>query len=88
MKKRGCPTLPSAITIRRTGTSINQSPRAWARVLGNDDIGNILGKILSEQGGKNNVFPQFPAINRGDYRIFEKEIRAYIQTTGRSIDIE
>lgn len=47
-----------------------------------------MGKILGGQGGKDNVFPQLPTINRGDYRIFEKEIRAYIQTTGRSVELE
>lgn len=44
--------------------------------------------MLGGQGGKGNVFPQLPAINRGDYRMFENDIRAYIQRTGNSVDLE
>ncbi|HGN0023763.1 TPA: RHS repeat-associated core domain-containing protein [Proteus mirabilis] len=86
--------LSAKITIRKvdigTGTTTNQSSRAWARLMGNsdDDAGHILGNILGGQGGKKNVFPQLASINRGDYRIFEKDIRAYIQKTGKSVDLE
>jgi hypothetical protein len=73
----------------KTGTTTNQSSRDYARSLGNetDDAGHILGNVLGGQGGKGNVFPQLPAINRGDYRTFEKEVRKYINDHG-SVDID
>ncbi|MBN3265631.1 DNA/RNA non-specific endonuclease, partial [Pectobacterium brasiliense] len=52
-----------------------------------DDAGHILGNVLGGQGGKGNVFPQLPAVNRGEYRVFEKSVRDYISQHG-SVDIE
>nr|WP_253906998.1 DNA/RNA non-specific endonuclease [Brenneria sp. hezel4-2-4] len=73
----------------RTGTGVNGSAREAARALGNqsDDAGHILGKVLGGQGGKGNVFPQLPAINRGEYRVFENEVRKYINKNG-TVDID
>ncbi len=73
----------------RTGSGTNQSSRDYARSLGNqtDDAGHILGNVLGGQGGKGNVFPQLPGINRGRYRDFEKEVKDYIEKNG-SVDIE
>ncbi|QOL14249.1 RHS repeat-associated core domain-containing protein [Dickeya dianthicola] len=73
----------------RTGSGTNQSSRDYARSLGNqtDDAGHILGNVLGGQGGKGNVFPQLPAINRGQYRDFEKVVKDYIGQHG-SVDIE
>ena len=72
-----------------TGTAVNQSARDAARAMGNqtDDAGHILAKVLGGQGGKGNVFPQLPSINRGEFRMFEKDVRDYIAKNG-SVDIE
>ncbi|SHH18864.1 RHS repeat-associated core domain-containing protein [Pectobacterium carotovorum] len=73
----------------KTGTATNQSSRDYARSLGNqtDDAGHILGNVLGGQGGKGNVFPQLPGINRGEYRTFENEVRKYINKNG-TVDID
>ncbi|WP_241652765.1 DNA/RNA non-specific endonuclease [Pectobacterium versatile] len=73
----------------KTGSATNQSSRDYARSLGNqtDDAGHILGNVLGRQGGKGNVFPQLPAINRGEYRTFENEVRKYINKNG-TVDID
>ncbi|NIF22089.1 hypothetical protein F3J40_10815 [Pantoea sp. Acro-835] len=73
----------------KTGTGINASARAAARAMGfqTDDAGHILAKVLGGQGGKGNIFPQLPAINRGGYRVFENEVRTYISKNG-SVDID
>ncbi|WP_422394029.1 RHS repeat-associated core domain-containing protein [Pectobacterium brasiliense] len=73
----------------RTGSGTNQSSRDYARSLGNqtDDAGHILGNVLGGQGGKGNVFPQLPGINRGQYRDFEKVVKDYIGQHG-TVDIE
>ncbi|MGM3162299.1 RHS repeat-associated core domain-containing protein [Dickeya undicola] len=73
----------------RTGSGTNQSSRDYARSLGNqtDDAGHILGNVLGGQGGKGNVFPQLPGINRGEYRVFENEVRKYIDKNG-TVDID
>ncbi|WP_261850215.1 RHS repeat-associated core domain-containing protein, partial [Pectobacterium araliae] len=73
----------------KTGTATNQSSRDYARSLGNqtDDAGHILGNVLGGQGGKGNVFPQLPGINRGEYRTFENEVRKYINKKG-TVDID
>ena len=72
-----------------TGSATNKSSRDYARSLGNqhDDAGHILGKVLGGQGGKGNVFPQLPGVNRGEYRVFEDEVRTYINKHG-SVDID
>lgn len=41
-----------------------------------------MAKILGGSGGKDNVFPQFKGINRGQYRLFEARVRDYIQNNG------
>ncbi|WP_181486623.1 DNA/RNA non-specific endonuclease, partial [Lonsdalea populi] len=73
----------------RTGSGTNQSSRDYARSLGNqtDDAGHILGNVLGGQGGKGNVFPQLPGINRGEYRVFENEVRKYVDKYG-TVDID
>lgn len=38
--------------------------------------------------GLSHNLPQLASINRGDYRIFEKDIRAYIQKMEKSVDLE
>ena len=53
----------------------------------NDDAGHILGRVLGGQGGVDNVFPQLPAINRGEYRVFESKVKKYIEDNG-AVDIE
>ncbi|RAX06515.1 DNA/RNA non-specific endonuclease [Photorhabdus bodei] len=67
-----------------TGSVTNASSRKYARSLGNndDDAGHILGNVLGGQGGKKNVFPQLPEINRGQYRVFEDQVRQFIETNG------
>jgi hypothetical protein len=72
-----------------TGTGTNKSSREHARSLGysSDDAGHILGRILGGSGGKGNVFPQLPAINRGKYRAFEGRVKDYIEKHG-TVDIE
>lgn len=52
-----------------------------------DDVGHILAKALGGPGGVDNVFPQLKGKNRGDYRLFEKNVRQYIQDYG-TVDIE
>jgi hypothetical protein len=71
------------------GTGTNKSSRKHARSLGydSDDAGHILGKVLGGSGGKGNVFPQLPAVNRGKYREFEKNVKDYIKEHG-AVDIE
>ncbi|MDX5631029.1 MULTISPECIES: DNA/RNA non-specific endonuclease [unclassified Brenneria] len=68
---------------------MNGSAREAARALGNqsDDAGHILGKVLGGQGGKGNVFPQLPGINRGGYRVFEKSVKDYVTQHG-AVDID
>ncbi|WP_394393059.1 DNA/RNA non-specific endonuclease [Shewanella woodyi] len=70
-----------------TGTGTNGSSRDYARSLGhsNDDAGHILAKSLGGQGGKGNVFPQLPAVNRGDFRVFEKDVGKLIKNNGTEI---
>ncbi|MEH6458726.1 RHS repeat-associated core domain-containing protein [Chitinimonas sp. JJ19] len=59
-----------------TGTSTNASSRDHARTLGNstDDAGHAIGCRLGGSGGKSNIFPQTPNINRGVFRDFEASI--------------
>ncbi len=66
------------------GTNVNKSARDYARSLGNadDDAGHILGKALGGKGGKDNVFPQLPSTNRGEFRMFESRVRDEILTNG------
>jgi len=73
-----------------TGTGTNASSRNYVRELGNsdDDAGHILAKALGGQGGKGNVFPQDSKINRGDYRLFEKQIKEEVLMTGKTADLE
>ncbi|VVO45365.1 putative deoxyribonuclease RhsA [Pseudomonas fluorescens] len=72
-----------------TGTTTNNSSRAWARLLGksDDDAGHIIGKLLGGSGGKNGVFPQLSKINRGQFREFEKGLSQYIKANG-SVDVD
>jgi RHS repeat-associated protein len=72
-----------------TGTATNASSRLWARTMGrsSDDAGHILGKLLGGPGGKDGVFPQLPAINRGSFIDFERSIADYVQANG-PVDIE
>lgn len=73
----------------KTGTGVNASARDAARAMGHqtDDAGHILAKVLGGQGGKGNVFPQLPNINRGQYRSFEDSVRKFVNKNG-SVDIE
>ncbi|CAH0647678.1 putative deoxyribonuclease RhsA [Pseudomonas sp. Nvir] len=73
----------------KTGTATNQSSRAWARMLGNqdDDAGHIIGKLLGGSGGKDGVFPQLSKVNRGLFRDFEKQIAKDVFDNG-PVDVE
>jgi RHS repeat-associated protein len=59
-----------------TGTDTNPSSRAFARRMGcdSDDAGHAIGNRLGGKGGKKNIFPQTPNINRGQFRDFEASI--------------
>jgi RHS repeat-associated protein len=59
-----------------TGTNTNASSRAFARGLGcdTDDAGHAIGNRLGGSGGKGNIFPQAPNVNRGEFRDFEGDI--------------
>lgn len=84
-----CQRLPGKVTLRRPVSCQIQLTLFHARSLGNqtDDAGNILGNVLGGQGGKGNVSPQLPGINRGEYRMFENEVRKYINKNG-AVDID
>ncbi|PNO71486.1 hypothetical protein MC70_011400 [Serratia marcescens] len=73
----------------KTGTAVNTSARDAARAMGyqTDDAGHILAKVLGGQGGKGNVFPQLPGVNRGQYRTFEDSVRKFVNKQG-AVDIE
>jgi len=94
---RGASGQPLHATARVTfndigsGSATNASSRLWARSLGNadDDAGHILGKLLGGPGGKSNVFPQLPAMNRGEFRLFEKEVANKVRNLGTAdVDIK
>ncbi|WP_412071120.1 DNA/RNA non-specific endonuclease [Pseudomonas fluorescens] len=59
-----------------TGTNTNTSSRGFARNLGcnTDDAGHAIGNRLGGSGGKGNIFPQAPSVNRGEFRDFEGDI--------------
>ncbi|WP_390898020.1 RHS repeat-associated core domain-containing protein [Pseudomonas lundensis] len=58
------------------GTSTNSSSRIFARNLGceGDDAGHAIGNRLGGSGGKSNIFPQAPSVNRGEFRDFEGDV--------------
>ena len=58
------------------GTSTNSSSRIFARNLGceGDDAGHAIGDRLGGSGGKSNIFPQAPSVNRGEFRDFEGDV--------------
>jgi uncharacterized protein RhaS with RHS repeats len=71
--------------IKNGGSGTNASSREFSEKLGNnqgDDAGHILGKKLGGQGGKDNVFPQNPSVNRGQYRRFEQSLAEDIRKNG------
>ena len=63
-----------------TGTNTNASSRRYARSLGSptDDAGHIIGKLLGGSGGKANVFPQNPNVNRGSFAQFEGRVASLV----------
>ena len=63
-----------------TGTNTNASSRRYARSLGSptDDAGHIIGKQLGGSGGKANVFPQNPNVNRGSFAQFEGRVASLV----------
>jgi hypothetical protein len=65
------------------GSATNQSSRDFVRVLGNstDDGGHAIAKNLGGPGGRlsGNLFPQSVNINRGAYRVFEKNVVRSVQ---------
>lgn len=71
-----------------TGTKTNTSSIAQARTMGqnSDDAGHIIGKRLGGSGGVDNVFPQDPHINRGEFRTFEAKVAKMANTYG-SVDV-
>ncbi|WP_241833871.1 RHS repeat-associated core domain-containing protein [Salinivibrio sp. MA440] len=70
-----------------TGTPTNQKTRDYARSIGNhnDDAGYALGSKLGGTGTEtDNIFPQAPRVNRGQFRVMEKTIAERIIQTGQS----
>ncbi|MBY8073256.1 DNA/RNA non-specific endonuclease [Vibrio fluvialis] len=70
-----------------TGTATNQKARDYARSLGahNDDAGHALGSKLGGTGtNTDNIFPQAPKVNRGPFRVMEKNIAERVNQTGQS----
>lgn len=70
-----------------TGTPTNQKTRDYARSLGNanDDAGHALGSKLGGTGtDTDNIFPQAPRVNRGQFRVMEKSIAGRVTETGQS----
>ena len=63
-----------------TGTNTNASSRRYARSLGSptDDAGHIIGKQLGGSGGKANVFPQNPNVNRCSFAQFEGRVASLV----------
>jgi hypothetical protein len=71
--------------IKTRGSGTNASSREHSETLGNnnnDDAGHILGNKLGGKGGKDNIFPQDPATNRGKYREFEAAVAKDIMKNG------
>ncbi|CAN7384125.1 RHS domain-containing protein [Pseudomonas sp. LjRoot277] len=64
-----------------TGSATNQAARDHARELGNatDDAGHARGNKLGGPGTVlDNIFPQAPSVNRGQFRVFEKGVAEHI----------
>ena len=81
---------PSDIGKQGGGTATNQSSRDKARSAGNskDDAGHTRPKNAGGSGGVDYTFPQTPSNNRGEFRVFEKDMIDYLKTTGRSVDFK
>lgn len=66
-----------------TGTATNASSRNYARALGKktDDAGHGIANSLGGPGGKygKNIFPQNPAVNRGEFNRLEIKISKAVQ---------
>ncbi len=71
-----------------TGSGTNESSRKFARQMGcaKDDAGHAAGSRLGGSGGKGNIFPQTPSVNRGKFRDFENQVAREVEK-GKSVVI-
>ena len=68
------------------GTSTTPAARAMAAP---DDAGHIIARLLGGRGGLNsdNVFAQLSAVNRGEFREFEKVIASDVRA-GKNVNVD
>lgn len=76
----------------KTGTATTASIRSFVKKIGQlgDDASHIIGRLLGGPGHlKNNIIPQLSKINRGQYRMFEKQIEKAVRKNGpASVTVE
>jgi len=74
----------------KRGTGTTKSARTWVQsVVGkaDDDAGHLIARALGGKGGKTsmNIIAQNRRINRGAYRVWEKEVREFITSHGSGV---
>ncbi len=75
-----------------TGSEVSQGAYYWIQDiwgLRNSDAGHVIGKQLGGKGGaySNNLIPQSPHINRGQYQLWEGQVAAMVRKNG-SAEVE
>ena len=67
-----------------TGEEVSKSARKEIRKSGDYDAGHIRANRLGGIGELENLFPQFPSLNRGQFRVFESRLAQLVSGLDQS----